>query len=85
MTAARSVVDGTTVPNDRHQTHIKIESPSVTAAAKKAASEAVEDGSTDSGSSSRSGEVTLVDNENVKPTKSFKIDELVVSPAKSKL
>ena len=85
MNAARSVVDGPAAPNDGRQTHIKIESPSVTAAAKKAANEVIEDGSTDGGSSSRSGEVTLVDNENTKPTRSFKVDELTASPTKSKL
>ena len=79
--ASRQALDTLTTSNDRHSAHISIESPSVTAAAKKATVDAVEEGSTDG--SSRSGDATLV--ENIKPTKSFTSNELVVSPTKSKL
>ena len=81
--ATKPTVDSTSINNDRRQNHINIESPSVTAAAKKATSEVTEDSSTDGESSSRSGEATLV--ENIKPTKPYKIEDVVVSPTRSKL
>ena len=66
----------------RHITRIKIESPSVTAAAKKAATEAVEVDSPDGASSSTSDEDTLVCKS--KSSKSCGGD-VVLSPTKSKL
>lgn len=66
----------------RHTTRIKIESPSVTAAAKKAGSEAVEVNSPDGASSATSDEDTLVSKS--KSGKSCS-DDVVLSPTKSKL
>ncbi|KAL9126446.1 MAG: hypothetical protein Q9217_004502 [Psora testacea] len=82
-TTLRPGTDGGSLPADRHSARIKIESPSVTAAAKKAAMEASEDTSTDGGSSIRSRAATMV--ENTKPAKSFTVDEVLSSPTKSKL
>ncbi len=67
----------------RHSTHIKIESPSVAAAAKKAAADKTEDGTPDAESSTTSDEDTLVCKS--KSSKSFGADEVVLSPTKSKL
>lgn len=66
----------------RHATHIKIESPSVTAAAKKAAAEKIEDETPDAESSSASDEETLVAKS--KSSKSYAGD-VALSPTKSKL
>lgn len=66
----------------RHTTHIKIESPSVTAAAKKAAVETIVDVVPDEDSSSASDEDTLVCKS--KSSKSCSTD-IVLSPTKSKL
>ncbi|KAK3174545.1 hypothetical protein OEA41_001791 [Lepraria neglecta] len=65
----------------RHTTRIKIESPSVTAAAKKAAAEAVDVDSPDGASSSTSDEDTLVCKS--KSSKSCR-EDVVLSPTKSK-
>ena len=81
--ATKPAVDSTLVNNDRRQTQVKIESPSVTAAAKKAGDETTEDSSTDGESSSHSGEATLV--ENMKPAKPYKIEDAAISPTRSKL
>ena len=67
----------------RHATHVKIESPSVTAAAKKAATDKVEAETPDAESSTTSDEDTLVSKS--KSSKSFGTDEVVLSPTKSKL
>ena len=67
----------------RHATHVKIESPSVTAAAKKAAAENVQNEAPDAGSSTTSDEDTLVCKS--KSSKSYGPDEVVLSPTKSKL
>ena len=68
---------------ERPSTHIKIESPSVLSAAKKAAAEAVEDTSTDIESSSKSsGQEGL--NASVS-TLAYTNDVVVDSPTKSKL
>ena len=66
----------------RRTTHIKIESPSVIAAAKKATAETIGDESPDTASSSHSEEDTLVGK-----SKSSKAGsgEGVLSPTKSKL
>lgn len=66
----------------RHTTRIKIESPSVTAAAKKAAAEAVVEHLPDAEPSSASDEDTLVCRS--KSSKSYSTD-VVLSPTKSKL
>ncbi|KAL6719187.1 hypothetical protein ACLMJK_003424 [Lecanora helva] len=67
----------------RHSAHIKIESPSVAAAAKKAAAEKIEDEKPDAESCSTSDEDTLVCKS--KSSKSFGADETVISPTKAKL
>lgn len=66
----------------RHTTHIKIESPSVVAAAKKAASEKIENEAPDTESSVTSDEDTLVCK-----SKSGKSNagDAVISPTKAKL
>lgn len=66
----------------RQTARIKIESPSVTAAAKKAAAETVEDVSTDEESSTKSGDDTLV---NKSSASGAGTSDAVVSPTKSKL
>ncbi len=66
----------------RHATHIKIESPSATAAAKKAAAEKLEDSTPDAESSNASDEETLVAKS--KSSKSYAGD-VALSPTKSKL
>ena len=68
----------------RHATHVKIESPSVAAAAKKAAAEKVEVNGPDTESSTTSDEDTLVC-KSKSNSKSFGADEVVLSPTKSKL
>ena len=67
----------------RHATHVKIESPSVVAAAKKAATEKVENETPSIDSSTTSDEDTLVCKS--KSSKSYGVDEVVLSPTKSKL
>ena len=69
----------------RRATHVKIESPSVLAAAKKAAAEAVEDGSPDGESSSASDEDTLVSKSKSNKTSPGTGDDVTLSPTKSKL
>ena len=73
----------TPLVEEQNSPHIKIESPSVTAASKKAANQASEDLSGTSSNSSGSGEATLV--ENFQPAKSYADIHLVASPTKSKL
>ena len=70
-------------PPARHATHIKIESPSVTAAAKKAATDNAVAETADADSSTTSDEDTLVCKS--KSIKSFGADDVVISPTKSKL
>ncbi|KAL9102957.1 MAG: hypothetical protein Q9163_001944 [Psora crenata] len=83
-TTLRPSMDGGSTNTERHSARIKIESPSVTAAAKRAAIEANGDASTDDESSTRSATATLV--ENMKPAKpSNAKEEVVISPTKSKL
>lgn len=79
--AAKPNIDVVPAPA-RHTTHIKIESPSVTAAAKKAAAEIHIDVLPDEESSSTSDEDTLVCKS--KSSKSCSTD-VVLSPTKSKL
>lgn len=67
----------------RHTTHIKIESPSVAAAAKKAAADRSEAESPDAESSTASDEDTLVGKS--KSSKGYGADDIVLSPTKSKL
>lgn len=69
----------------RRTTHIKIESPSVVAAAKKAAAEVVEDESPHSDSSSTSDEDTLVCKSKSSKTCSGASADVTLSPTKSKL
>lgn len=69
----------------RRTTHIKIESPSVAAAAKKAAAEAVEDELPNSESSSTSDEDTLVCKSKSSKTCSGTGGDVALSPTKSKL
>ena len=69
----------------RRATHVKIESPSVLAAAKKAAAEAVEDGSPDGESSSASDEDTLISKSKSSKTDSGTGGDVTLSPTKSKL
>ena len=70
----------------RRTTHVKIESPSVLAAAKKAAAaEPVEDGSPDGESSSASAEDTLVSKSKSSKTGSGTGGDVTLSPTKSKL
>lgn len=73
--------DATAAPA-RHATHITIESPSVTAAAKKAAAEKVENEAHDVESSGASDEETLVAKSKSSKSQS---GEVVLSPSKSKL
>ena len=75
--------DGSFAANDRHTSRIKMESPSATATTKNAGMANVEVESTDGDSSSQSGEATLV--ENTKPARKLSVEELIVSPTKSKL
>ena len=67
----------------RHSAHIKIDSPSVLAAAKKAAAEAIEDNSTEVASSTKSsgpdGTAASVS------TLAYTNDLVIESPTKSKL
>ena len=67
----------------RSAAHIKIESPSVAAAAKKAAAEKVGIESPEPESSTASDEDTLIGR--TKSSKSYGADEVVLSPTKSKL
>ena len=67
----------------RHTAHIKIESPSVAAAAKKAVAEQAEDEAPDAESSTTSDEDTLVCKS--KSSKSNVTEDVALSPAKSKL
>ena len=69
----------------RRTTHIKIESPSVVAAAKKAAAEVVEEGLPDGESSSTSDEDTLVCKSKSSKTCSGTSGDAALSPTKSKL
>ena len=69
----------------RRTTQVKIESPSVHAAAKKAAAEVVEDGSPDGESSSASDEDTLVSKSKSSKTGSGTGGDVTLSPTKSKL
>ena len=69
----------------RRATHVKIESPSVLAAAKKAAAEVVGDGSPDGESSSASDEDTLVSKSKSSKTGSGTGGDVTLSPTKSKL
>ena len=69
----------------RRTTHIKIESPSVVAAAKKAAAEVVEDESPDAETSSTSDEDTLVCKSKSSKTCSGTSGDATLSPTKSKL
>jgi len=78
---AKSDIDVVLAPA-RHATHVRIESPSVTAAAKKAAAEKIEDDTPDAESSSASDEETLVAKS--KSSKSYAGD-VALSPTKSKL
>ena len=82
-TTLKSSVDAESSSSDRHSARIKIESPSVTAAAKKAAIEATEDSSTDGGSSSKSETAKV--SEDMKSVKHFTTEEVVTSPTKAKL
>ena len=79
---AKSNMDAGPVPT-RYVAHVKIESPSVTAAAKKAATDKVEAENADAESPTTSDEDTLVCKS--KSNKSFGADEVVLSPTKSKL
>ena len=69
----------------RRTTHIKIESPSVVAAAKKAAIEVAEDESPDEESPSTSDEETLVCKSKSSKTCSGTGGDVALSPTKSKL
>lgn len=69
----------------RRTTHIKIESPSVVAAAKKAAAEVLEEDSPDGESSSTSDEDTLVCKSKSSKTCSGTGGDVALSPTKSKL
>ena len=69
----------------RRTTHIKIESPSVVAAAKKAAAEAAEDELLDGESSATSDEDTLVCKSKSSKTCSGTGGDVALSPTKSKL
>lgn len=69
----------------RRTTHIKIESPSVVAAAKKAAAEVVEDELPDGDSASISDEDTLVCKSKSSKTCSGTSADVPLSPTKSKL
>ncbi len=69
----------------RRTTHIKIESPSVVAAAKKAAADVVEDEMPDGESSSTSDEDTLVCKSKSSKTCSGTEGDVSSSPTKSKL
>ena len=69
----------------RRATHVKIESPSVLAAAKKAAAEVVENGSPGGESSSASDEDTLVSKSKSSKTGSGTSGDVTLSPTKSKL
>ena len=69
----------------RRTTHVKIESPSVVAAAKKTAAEAVEDELSDGESSSASDEDTLVCKSKSSNTINGTGGDATLSPTKSKL
>ena len=69
----------------RRTTHIKIESPSVIAASKKAAAEVIEDELPDSESSSTSNEDTLVCKSKSSKNCSGTDGDIALSPTKSKL
>ena len=69
----------------RRTTHIKIESPSVIAASKKAAAEVIDDETPDSESSSTSNEDTLVCKSKSSKTCSGTGGDATLSPSKSKI
>ena len=69
----------------RRNTHVKIESPSVVAAAKKAAAEVIEEELPDGESSSTSDEDTLVSKSKSSKTCRGTSGDVAVSPTKSKL
>ena len=81
--ASGAALVSTPLPEEGNSPYVRVESPSIAAASKKAAAQASDDALVNSGDGPSSHVAALT--ENVKPATKFAVNGLFVSPTKSKL